>query len=109
MGTIEIRRYVTASGKDVVGEWLANLKDVRAQARIHARIARLAVGNFGDCKPLREGVSELRIDHGPGYRVYFARVGKAVVLLLGGGDKRRQSADIVDAIASLRDFEKRNR
>jgi putative addiction module killer protein len=104
-----IRRYVTASGKDVVGEWLADLRDVRARARIVVRIARLAVGNFGDCKALGEGICELRVDYGPGYRVYFARVGKMTLLLLGGGDKRRQSDDIARAIDALRDYKERNR
>ena len=90
----DVRRYVSASGKDVIGEWLAHLNDIRARARINARIACLAAGNFGDCKFLREGIFELRIDYGPGYRVYLQKVESAVVLLLCGGDKRRQSADI---------------
>ncbi len=76
---MEIRRYVTRTGKDVVGEWLARLDDVQARARVVARIDRLAVGNSGDSKRLRSGVSELRIDWGPGYRVYYAIVGKACV------------------------------
>ena len=67
---VEIRHYLTSSGKNVFKEWLDSLRDVRAEARIAARIARLAAGNFGDCKPLRDGVWELRIDWGPGYRVY---------------------------------------
>jgi putative addiction module killer protein len=104
---IELRRYVSAAGKDVVGEWLADLSDIRARARINARLARLALGNFGDCKGVGAGVSELRIDYGPGYRVYFGRVGKTVVLLLCGGDKRRQSADIARAVELLRDYEAR--
>jgi putative addiction module killer protein len=104
---IEVRRYVSPVGKDVVGEWLKDLGDVRAWARINARIARLAVGNFGDCRFLREGVSELRVDYGPGYRVYFARPGRTVVLLLCGGDKRRQAADIDRAIALWNDYQRR--
>jgi putative addiction module killer protein len=63
---IEARRYITESGHDVLGDWLTKLKDVRARAKIAARIARLSAGNFGDCKPLRDGVWELRIDWGPG-------------------------------------------
>ncbi len=90
----EIRHYVTRSGKDVFDEWLTELADTRAQAKIASRINRLAVGNFGDCKPLRRGLWELRIDWGPGYRVYYAMIGKESVLLLHGGDKRKQSADI---------------
>ena len=85
---VEILRYVTASGKDVFGEWLTGLHDERARAKIAVRINRLAAGNFGDCKPLTEGVSELRIDYGPGYRVYYAMAARACVLLLCGGDKR---------------------
>jgi putative addiction module killer protein/probable addiction module antidote protein len=79
---MEIRRYLTESGKDVVGEWLTGLKDVRARAKIATRIARLEAGNFGDCKPVGEGVCELRIDWGPGYRVYYAIIGTEIVLLL---------------------------
>jgi putative addiction module killer protein len=106
---LDVRRYVTADGRDTVGEWLEGLGDPKTRARINARIARLAVGNFGDAKVLREGVSELRIDFGPGYRVYFAKIGRTVVLLLGGGHKRRQAADIERAIGSLRDYERRNK
>ncbi len=94
MVVIEIRRYVNRSGIDVVGDWLAGLEDLKARARIAARLDRLSFGNFGDCKALREGVSELRIDWGPGYRVYYAMLGRTCVLLLCGGDKRRQSSDI---------------
>src|SRR5947208_1723182 len=91
---IEIRRYVSHSGKDVLGDWLAGLKDNQARARLAARIDRLSVGNFGDSKYLGQGVSELRIDWGPGYRVYYAMTGSTCVLLLCGGDKRKQSSDI---------------
>src|SRR5439155_17413356 len=91
---IEIRRYVSNSGKDVLGDWLPGFKDNQARARIAARIDRLSVGNFGDSKYLEEGVSELRIDWGPGYRVYYAMIGSTCVLLLCGGDKRKQSSDI---------------
>ena len=105
---IEIRRYVTASGKDVFGEWLANLKDARAQAKVAIRIDRVAAGNFSDCKPLRGGIWELRIDWGPGYRVYYAMVGREAVLLLAGGDKRKQSSDIERALAYLKDYRERS-
>ena len=104
---IEIRRYVTRTGKDLLGDWLARLADLQAKARILARIDRLAVGNFGDSKPLRGGISELRIDWGPGYRVYYALVGRTCVLLLCGGDKRKQSTDIQRAIEYLRDYHER--
>ena len=75
-------------------KWLAALKDQRARLQIVRRISRVAAGNFGDAKSVGGAVSELRIDHGPGYRVYFTRRGKAVVILLCGGDKRTQSRDI---------------
>lgn len=101
---IEIRRYVTRTEKDVVGDWLAGLKDLRARAKIAVRIDRLAVGNFGDCKPLGHGVYELRIDWGPGYRLYYAILGSTCVLLLCGGDKRKQSADIERARTHLADY-----
>ena len=74
------------------------LRDVRARARVLVRVERLAAGNPGDVRPVGEGVSELRIDHGPGYRVYFKRQGRTVVVLLAGGDKRTQSADIETAL-----------
>jgi len=78
--------------------WLSALKDPRARARIEARIRRVSLANFGDCKPLREGLSELRIDYGPGYRVYYTRLGPMLILLLAGGDKSTQQADIERAI-----------
>jgi putative addiction module killer protein len=103
----EILRYVTDSGKDVFGEWLATLKDARARAKIAARVARLAAGNFGDCKALRDGVWEVRIDCGPGYRVYYAMLEETSALLLCGGDKRKQTADIKRAIEYLNDYKRR--
>ena len=101
---IEIRHYVNRSGKDVFDAWLSSLADIRAQARIAARIDRLAVGNFGDCKALGQGLYELRIDYGPGYRVYYARIGNACILLLCGGDKRKQPSDIERAREYLKDY-----
>lgn len=106
---IELRRYVALDGKDVFGEWLSKLKDARAQAKIMVRLDRVALGNFADCKPLRGGLCELRIDWGPGYRVYYSMLGKACVLLLGGGDKRKQSSDIEKAVANLKDYKERTK
>jgi putative addiction module killer protein len=103
----EIRHYVSRAGKDIFDEWLTELADVRAQAKVATRINRLGAGNFGDCKALRGGLYELRIDWGPGYRVYFATIGKACVLLLRGGDKRKQSSDIERALEYLRDYKER--
>lgn len=85
------------------GEWFDGL-DVVVAVRVDRHIRRLETGNFGAAKLLREGVSELKIDFGPGYRVYFGREGKTVIILLGGGDKRRQSADIAAAIERWRRY-----
>jgi len=104
---MELRRYLTASGRDVFGEWLAGLTDARTKAKIVARIDRLSAGNFGDCRALRGGLFELRINWGPGYRVYYALVGRACVLLLCGGDKRKQSSDIRRALEYLKDYRER--
>jgi putative addiction module killer protein len=104
---MELLRYVTESGRDVFREWLDALHDARAVTRIVMRTDRLADGNFGDCKPLREGLWELRIDYGPGYRVYYARVGQTCLLLLCGGDKRKQSSDIERTIDYLKDYKRR--
>lgn len=88
--------------------WLTRLGDARVQAKIAVRIDRLAAGNFGDCKSLRQGLFELRIDWGPGYRVYYAMLGTACVLLLCGGDKRKQSSDIDRALEYLKDYKERS-
>lgn len=106
---MEILRYVTTEGKDVFGEWLSGLSDKRAAAKVAVRINRLAAGNFGECKALREGVWELKIDYGPGYRVYYAKSGKTCVLLLCGGDKRKQAADINRAIEYWQDYQRRSK
>ena len=84
--------------------WLSGLKDRRAMARIQMRLDRLALGNPGDVKPVREGLSEMRIDYGPGYRVYFLQRGRMVVVLLAGGDKRTQDADIERAFAIAKEW-----
>lgn len=83
---------------DVFAAWFAGLRDRKARARITARIRRLSLGNPGDVKPVGSGVSEMRIDYGPGYRVYFVGRGDAVVVLLCGGDKRSQDRDIARAL-----------
>ncbi len=103
----QVLRYVTETGTVVVSEWLAGLSDTQARARIAARFLRLAAGNFGDCKPVGGGVWEMRIDYGPGYRVYYAMAGKTCVLLLCGGDKRKQSADIARAAQYWSDYQRR--
>jgi putative addiction module killer protein len=104
---LEVLRYVTETGRDLIRDWLDNLHDAKAVARVVMRMDRLANGNFGDCKPANEGVWELRIDYGPGYRVYYAMIGRERVLLLCGGDKRKQSSDITNAIKYFQDYKRR--
>jgi putative addiction module killer protein len=87
----------TVHRTDVFIDWLTKLKDRRAAARIAARILRLEDGNLGDVKPVGEGVSELRINYGPGYRVYFVQASRTILLLLCGGDKSTQAGDIAEA------------
>ena len=86
--------------------WFTGLRDQEAQARINARIRRLSLGNPGDVKPVGSGVSEMRIDYGPGYRVYYTQRGKALVLICCGGDKRSQDADIKRAIEIAKDWKR---
>jgi len=95
---IEIRKT------DVYAKWLDGLRDIRARARILVRIERLAAGNPGDVRPVGEGVSELRIDYGPGYRVYYTEHAQEVIILLAGGDKRTQTRDIETALSLARDL-----
>lgn len=104
---MEIRIYTDAAGRAPFEDWLIAMKDVQGRARIRARIARLQAGNFGDCKPLRDGVQELRIDHGPGYRVYLSRQGPVLVLLLCGSDKSDQDRTIKQALSYLADWKQR--
>jgi len=87
---------------EVFDIWFAGLKDRQGKRRIQARIDRAEDGNFGDCEPVGEGVSEMRIHYGPGYRVYFAQRGMEVVILLAGGDKSTQSRDIKTALEIAR-------
>jgi putative addiction module killer protein len=87
---------------DTYARWFARLKDREARARILVRIRRLSFGNAGDTKAVGGGVSELRIDYGPGYRVYFVRRGETLIVLLGGGDKSTQAADIRAALSLAR-------
>jgi putative addiction module killer protein len=86
-------------------DWLSNLRDQQAMRRVQARIDRAEDGNFGDCEPVGEGVSEMRIHYGPGYRVYFTQRGMEIVVLLAGGDKRTQSKDIKAALKLARELE----
>ena len=87
---------------ETFAKWLDGLRDMRARARVQVRIERLGTGNAGDAKSVGEGVSEMRIDYGPGYRVYFTKRGSEVIVLLAGGDKRTQDADIRTALRLAR-------
>ncbi|HEY1806508.1 MAG TPA: type II toxin-antitoxin system RelE/ParE family toxin [Terracidiphilus sp.] len=103
----EIRHYVAPNGKDVFSEWRSGIRDNRAKIAIDRRMNRIELENFGDHRFCRDGVWELRIDVGPGYRVYYAIAGAEVVLLLSGGDKRTQDADIDRACAYWADWQRR--
>lgn len=107
MHAMEVRHYLTSAGRDTYQTWLDRLKDLRARVAIQRRIDRMAAGHFGDHKPCRDGFWELRVDVGPGYRVYYARHGLAVVLLLCGGDKRTQTSDIDTAVRYWIDYQRR--
>jgi putative addiction module killer protein len=98
LAALEIRKT------KVFAAWIDGLSDVRGRARILVRIERLALGNSGDVRPIGEGVSELRIDYGPGYRVYFKKIAYGLVILLAGGDKSTQEKDIKAALRLAREL-----
>ncbi len=104
----EIKHYITDDGRDPFAEWRDKVKDSKARIAIDRRIYRAELGNFGDHKPCREGVWELRIDIGPGYRVYYAQAGQTVVLLLYGGAKPSQDADISKACKYWKSWQRSN-
>ena len=106
---VEVLEYLTPDGRNPFREWLEALKDREARARVRVRINRIRLGNFGDSKSVGGGISELRIPHGPGYRVYYGRQGDAIVLLLCGGDKRTQSRDIDVAQDRWQDYLRRSK
>ena len=106
---MNIRTYTDSEGFAPLTQWLEALPDRQGRAAIKARLLRLELGNFGDCKPLRDGVQELRIDKGPGYRVYLSRQGPVLVLLLCASDKADQDRAIRQAIEYLSDWKQRGR
>lgn len=106
---MEIRFYTDSSGHAPFADWLDALKDIRGRAQIRARIERVRGGNMGDCKPLRDGIQELRVDFGPGYRVFLSRQGPVMVLLLCGSDKGDQDRSIRQAIEYLNDWKERGK
>ena len=91
---INLVRYQQTNGDEPLSDWLNGVRDKMAQARVRIRLRQVEAGNFGDCESVGEGVSELRVHVGAGYRVYFGRHGQTVVVLLCGGDKRTQTSDI---------------
>lgn len=104
----ELRNYETADGKKPFDKWLFGLKDKATIARILVRLDRVAFGNLGDVKSVGEGVSELRLSFGSGYRIYFAQDGDKIILLLCGGDKSSQDKDIKTAKIYLEDYRRRS-
>ena len=106
---MEVVHYVSASNVDVYQEWLDGIRDRTVRTRIARRVERIEQGNFGDHEPCRDGVYELKMDFGPGYRVYYSKVGETLVLLIGGGDKSTQDKDIDKAVTNLQDFKRRNK
>ena len=103
----ELIHYCDADGRDLFARWLDSISDMQARARVAARLVRLQNANFGDCKPLGDGVWEIRIDWGAGYRVYYALAGKQAILLCEGGDKRTQPADIERAKQRWKSWQQR--
>jgi len=99
--------YATTDGRKPFEEWVESLKDLDAKARVFVRLRRVRLGNLGDCKPVGDGVSELRFETGPGYRMYFGQEGRTLVVLLCGGDKATQRKDIADAKGYWRDYRSR--
>lgn len=104
----DVQIYLTQAGDAPFSQWLNELRDIRTKGIIRARINRVRLGNFGDCRSLGEGIFEFRIDYGPGYRLYFAQEGQALVILLCGGDKSSQRQDIETAKIYWADYRSRS-
>ena len=107
MAGFDVEIYQERSGKQPFRDWLYSLRDIRTQARIEKRLRRISHGNLGDTKSVGNGVFELRFDIGPGYRIYYGRVGNTVILLLCGGDKSSQKKDIEQAKTMWNDYQER--
>lgn len=107
--TLTVHTYVLPDGKEPLEEWLADLKDKKGRARVRARINQMRGGNPGNFKMVATGIMEMKIDFGPGYRIYYAKVGDKIILLLCGGDKTTQNADIKRAIEYLSDYKRRTK
>ena len=103
----DIRRYITPDGRNPFAEWLSSLRNLNAVVKIEQRLDRVRLGNLGNSKSVGEGVCELKIDFGPGYRVYFGQFGSTIVLILCGGDKSSQEQDIRKAKEYWKEYEER--
>lgn len=108
MPELSVEIYEDRNGKRPFAAWFSSLRDIKTQARVESRLRRLTLGNFGDHKLIGHGIIELRLDFGPGYRVYCSRRGNTIVLLLCGGDKSTQQQDIEKAKAYLADYGERS-
>lgn len=106
---IDIELYETAHGTCPYEDWFESLREERTQVKIATRLDRFKMGNFGNCKPLGDGVAELRIDYGPGFRVYYSKGRNSIILLLCGGDKGSQDKDIEKAKEYLREYRSRGK
>ncbi|MBS3028777.1 MAG: type II toxin-antitoxin system RelE/ParE family toxin [Dolichospermum sp. DET50] len=105
----EIQNYITSNRKTPFAEWLDDLKDLQAIIKIEKRIKRVKLGNLGNYRTVGEGVCEIKIDYGPGYRIYFGQIGSKIILLLCGGDKSTQEQDILTAKEYWRDYDNRSK
>ncbi len=103
-----INEYTDERGKSPYAEWLADLRDARAKAKVIIQVDKMELGLFGDSQPIGDGLSELRVHYGPGYRVYYSKEGRQVYLLLCGGDKSTQAKDIKQAKSYWQDHKRRN-
>jgi putative addiction module killer protein len=108
MNPIEVIHYTSETDGDPFQKWVDDLADQKTKAKVLVRINRLAQGNPGDCKAVNSGVWELRIDWGPGYRVYYAQSGKEIVILLAGGSKKSQQSDIDSAVTRWTEWQQRS-
>jgi putative addiction module killer protein len=106
---MQLERYVTDEGVDVFHKWFTGLRDRQAMVSIRRRLDRIRAGNLGQVRSLRQGVWEVKIDAGPGYRLYYAKAGQSLILLLCGGDKGSQDADIARAVGYWENYQQRDR
>lgn len=106
---IQIEFYITPSGRNPFDDWFESIRETHTQSKILTRLARLKLGNFGDCKSVGDEIAELRIHYGPGIRIYYSKIGQKVILLLCGGDKGSQSRDIDKAKQYLKEYQSREK